>query len=670
MNLFDLVAVLTLNKSAYEAGLNDASNEADTFGSKLKNGLGTAAKVGTAAIAAVGTAAVGVTKSVISASGEVAELGDHIDKQSQKIGISAKAYQEWDFILQHNGASVDSLQTSMKTMATQAQKNADEFKLLGISEEELGKLGTEDLFARVVQGLQGMEEGTERTAIASKLLGRSATELGSLLNSTAEETEAMRQQAHDLGKVLSDEAVKSGAAYQDSLYNMQTAISGVKNKMMSDFLPGLVSVMDGLTGIFAGDSSAMSKIEDGIAEFTNKLTEIIPKIAEIVANFIETFGKAVVKNLPSIGKAAVKIINSLVQTIADNLDMVVDVVIDIIDAFIDAFIDNLPKIIDGIITLVTKIIEKLPKIISKLIKAIPKVIKMLVKGLMDNLPEIISGIISLVLEIVNNLPTIISELVRSIPEIIGMIINGFVSNMPQLIAGAIQIVVGLVSHLPEIIAGLIQAIPQIISNILSAFGPLGEGLASLFGGFLGGISDVLGGEGGLVDIIGGVLGEAYNVASGIFEWFGHLMDDPAAALEEAFDGIKNYAIKVFESVKTIITGIFDLIDAKRAESEAKALNAKVKAQEEQAILEGKAHIVAGNTYSQEFWDALEATRKVKGSSFGTSAYTEVTKRGTETLEHKGTITIKGVSNDGEFEQSKDIVVEQLINELGEEVRVW
>ena len=45
MNLFELVAVLSLNKSDYDKGLDDAEKEASTFGSKLKSGLGTAAKV-------------------------------------------------------------------------------------------------------------------------------------------------------------------------------------------------------------------------------------------------------------------------------------------------------------------------------------------------------------------------------------------------------------------------------------------------------------------------------------------------------------------------------------------------------------------------------------------------------------------------------------------------
>lgn len=59
MNLFDLMATLGLDSSAYEKGLDSAEGRANGFGSKLKSSLATAAKVGAAALGAATTAAVG-----------------------------------------------------------------------------------------------------------------------------------------------------------------------------------------------------------------------------------------------------------------------------------------------------------------------------------------------------------------------------------------------------------------------------------------------------------------------------------------------------------------------------------------------------------------------------------------------------------------------------------
>ena len=85
-----------------------------------------------------------------------------------------------------------------------------------LSQEEVAKMSTEDLFAATIKGLQGMEEGAERTVLANELLGGAVKELGPLLNTSAEETDEMRRRVRELGGVMSEDAVKSAASFQDS----------------------------------------------------------------------------------------------------------------------------------------------------------------------------------------------------------------------------------------------------------------------------------------------------------------------------------------------------------------------------------------------------------------------------------------------------------------------
>ena len=186
-----------------------------SLGENIAKGLKTAGAVIGAAMTAATAAAVATGKAFIGAANDVASYGDAIDKNSQKMGISAKAYQEWDFILQHNGASIDGMKTAMLKLTKAAEGGDDAFKALGISQEDLSKMSTEEVFAATIKGLQGIQDEGQRTVIANKLLGKGATELGALLNSSAEDTEALRQQVHDLGGVMSDDAVKAAAKYQD-----------------------------------------------------------------------------------------------------------------------------------------------------------------------------------------------------------------------------------------------------------------------------------------------------------------------------------------------------------------------------------------------------------------------------------------------------------------------
>lgn len=376
MNLFTLVAKLALDSKEYEEGLEDANEKAGSLG----NALSTAMKVGVGAIGAAGTAAAAFGKQLVSDVGNLASYGDNIDKMSQKLGMSAEAYQEWDAIMQHSGASIESMGASMKTMSAAAESGSDAFEKLGISQKEIQSLSKEDLFSRVISGLQGMEEGTERTYIASQLLGRGATELGALLNTSAEDTEAMRQRVHELGGVMSDEAVKSSAAYQDSLQDMQTAMNGLKNNILSDFLPSFTTVMDGLTTIFGGDSEGgVEMIKQGITSIGDTISEALP---EIVAN-----GQAIV--------------TGLLQAIVDGLPTFLDAGFQIIGQMISGISSNLPSIISTIVQMATQMLSSLIQRLPEFLAMGIQLLGSLISGLAQAIPDVLSSIGKLVGDMVD-----------------------------------------------------------------------------------------------------------------------------------------------------------------------------------------------------------------------------------------------------------------------------
>ena len=345
MDVFDLVAKITLDRSQYDEDLGDAGKDFEGFGGKIKKGLGTAAKVGGAAIAAVGAAGVALTKTVMDGAAQTAAYGDNIDKMSQKLGMSAQAYQEWDAILQHSGASIESMQGSMKTLQVAAESGNKAFEELGISQEELANMSPEEMFDATITALQNVDDESRRTYLATQLLGRGATELGALLNTSSEDTEAMRRRVHELGGVMSDESVKAAAAYQDSLQDMQTAFNGLSRGLMAEFMPSITQVMDGLTEIFTGNGDAgIQMISEGI--------------------------------------------DSVVTTIVDKMPQFIDLGLGIIDALLNALIANLPKILNAAGQIVGKIIAGIVKALPTLIREAPEIIKAIISGLVSAWPEI------------------------------------------------------------------------------------------------------------------------------------------------------------------------------------------------------------------------------------------------------------------------------------------
>lgn len=451
MNVFDLMAKISLDKSEYTQGMSEASSEGEQASSKIGGALSKAGKVAGASMVALGTAVAGTTAVFAQGVSETASYGDHIDKMSQKIGISAEAYQEWDFIAQHCGTSVDGLQTSMKTLSNAVQSGSEEsaeaFSKIGLSMEEVASMSKEDLFSSVIAGLQEMDEGTERTALASQLLGRSASELAPLLNQSADATEEMRKQAHELGGVMSDEAVKASANYADSLQNLQTAVKGLKNGAFAQFLPSVTAVMDGLTKIFGGDESGIGQITKGVKSFADNLVAQLPKFANFATQIMTTILDAIVENIPTLMESGIMIVMKIG----------------------DAILANLPAILTAGLEVILKLAQGIAEALPELIPTIVDVVLQMVDALISNADLMVEASIALIIGLSNGLVSAMPTLIEKAPVLIANLVSAFVKNAPKLLQACYEMVktlaTGLVTYFPQLLA----KIPALIKNVVQTF---------------------------------------------------------------------------------------------------------------------------------------------------------------------------------------------------------
>lgn len=495
MDLFDLFAKISLDTSEYEEGLEKSEKQASNFGNKLKTGLGTAAKAGGIAIGAIATGTAALGTAMVKGAGEVASYGDNIDKMSQKMGISAQAYQEWDAILQHSGTSIDGMQRGMMTLSKAAESGSDAFQKLGLSQEEVASMNQEELFAATIRGLQGMEEGSERTVLAQQLLGGAAKELGALLNTSAEDTEAMRQRVHELGGVMSDEAVKAAAAYQDSLQDMNTSLDGLKRGIFTNFMPGITGVMDGLTEIFSGDpDSGVAKINNGISDMVQKISDGLPKVMEIGGKIVNGLISAIVDNLPQILESGAKIIEEIAMGIIQNLPKLVQSGLDIIVSLANGIGENLDEIIPAIVDVIIAIVEVLtdPENLEMLVKAAIAIVEGLVKGIIKAIPKLIEAAGKLLTGFVE---TIIKGIVK-VQEVGKKVATKFVDGVKSWFSS------------------IKDAGKQIIENVK-------DGISSTFESFKNGIADKFQ---SVKDAITKPFQDAYDWVKGIVDKLKNLFD--------------------------------------------------------------------------------------------------------------------------------------------------
>jgi len=457
--LFKLVAKLTLDTTEFDQNTDRAKEEAGNFGESLVN----AGKIGVAALASIGTAVVGAATALIKGTGEVAAYGDNIDKMSQKMGMSAEAYQEWDAVMQHSGTSMETMKASMKTLANAAETGSDAFEKLGISQEELQSMSQEQLFERTISALQNVEDETQRTYLAGKTLGRGATELGALLNTSAEDTQAMRDRVRELGGVMSDEAVKAAATYQDSLQDMTTAISGVKRGILAEFMPSLTTMMDGITNIFAGDSDkGIKQLEDGFDQLFVTIDKSVPKAVNTVGSILTAIVGAIEKNLPKIVQKGADLVMNLASGAIEGIPKVVEGVGTVFEVILETVTDAFPGMIEAGVSLIGQLseglVEGIPTIIGNILPMIESFSETFREGA-GNLVDVgIEFILNLAQGIMDSLPTLIEQ----VPQIIINFAGAINDNAPKLLEGGVKLIW-------IIIQGIISAIPTLIANIPKIF---------------------------------------------------------------------------------------------------------------------------------------------------------------------------------------------------------
>ena len=478
LNVFELFAKISLDSSGFESGLKKAGRVA-----------GTALTGATMAIVA-GTAI--ITKKLIDGAKQTADYGDHVDKMSQKIGISAESYQKWDYVMQRAGGNVDSLKMGMKTLSQQAEKNSDAFQKLGISQEQVASMSQEQLFEATVKGLSSMEASTERAALASELLGRAGADMGPLLNQGTDAIEEQMEIAEKYGMIMPDSAVKASAAFKDSITTMQMTLTGLKNRMMGEFLPAMTQVTDGLAKLFAGDMSGAEDIGNGITEVVNKISEVLPKMVEIGGTILKSLGNAIMKNIPTlipvmtqvilgIGKfiisalpqlinAGMQLLTALGQGIIQNLPQIIQAGIQVMQTLITGLLQAIPQLISGAATIITTLASGISQALPILIPAVVEIILSIVEALIDNIDAVIDAAIEIIMAIADGLIQALPILIQKAPQIIAKLAQAIITNAPKLLSAGIQLVVTLVSGIGSAISQVISAGAQLLRSLVTSIG--------------------------------------------------------------------------------------------------------------------------------------------------------------------------------------------------------
>lgn len=274
MNIFNLFAKLSLDKTDYEKGLQNAKEQSKDFSEKTKKQIGV---ISADAWTNLASKVLSVAKSIAQASLETINYVDNIGDLAGKWGFSTREIQEFDYWATMSGTTLESLLTGMRGLVNQAEAGANAFKVLGVNvRNQDGTLkGQKQLFLETLDALQKMPNQTERNALQFEIFGRAGIELGQVISRDAEELEALSRQAEELGIILDEEVVENAGKFNDRLDQLK--------------LQGKTA----FASIIGGADDAVQKAEDFIDTIAETIDNASPQLEAIG----EKMGKVIVNGL-------------------------------------------------------------------------------------------------------------------------------------------------------------------------------------------------------------------------------------------------------------------------------------------------------------------------------------------------------------------------------------
>lgn len=492
MDLFNLIAKITLDDKDYKKGIKSAEKSGKSFGQTLTSGLKVAGKAMAALYTGTVAAAAAIAKITLSS----VKYGDEIGKQSQKLNMSTEGYQKWSTMLEMAGTSIDIMSMGMKTFTgiLDEASNGNATALLtlqklGLGYEDFAGLSVEDSLKKVVEQFQTMEQGAEKTQLAVDLFGRSGQELLPLLNQEVGSIDELFKSYEELGLIISDDVISASEDLDDQLSLLKKSFKVASVNIGTVFMPAISRVITGLLDLARGSAGAGETLKSGIIDAINAVIDYLPKIGEFAAMVIPLIVDTVVSTLPQLLQAAIDIVVTLADMLIEYLPELIPAAIGMILTLVQGLLNNLPLLIDTAIDLILAIVEGLIASLPIIIEMAPQIVEALINGLVYAIPKLLEAAVDIILAFAEYLLN---------PD-----------NLGTLMAVAFQIILAIATGIINNVANLINVVPKIYEKLKTAFSNTDwKGIGK---NILKGIGD------GIKNAVGGVVETAKKAAKSIFD---------------------------------------------------------------------------------------------------------------------------------------------------------
>ena len=280
MEIFKLFGSILVDSSEAEKSISKTTEKTETLGTKLSNGIKTVAKWGTAVVGA----ATAVGGAMVAAAKDTAAQMDVIDKASIRMGIAAETYQELAYAANLSGVEMSTLEKAAKKLE-----------------------GTDLNLDDALKQIMAIDNETDRTTAAIELFGNTvAYQMTPLIAAGSEGLDEMREEANELGLVMSQDTVDAGAKMNDMFSKIQGALGSLKNSLAAEFMPYVMEILQWVIDMIPVVHNAIKRFLDWIMPYVKPILDgvlaLIKGIFSLINGDFSGFAegvKTLLKNLAS-----------------------------------------------------------------------------------------------------------------------------------------------------------------------------------------------------------------------------------------------------------------------------------------------------------------------------------------------------------------------------------
>lgn len=364
-SLFKLVGSVFVDTEEANKSLAKTSDNAQKTGASFGSIAGKVGAAATAVVAGASAAVAGIT----SLAANAAQTADEIDKMSIRMGISAENLQEYTYAADLAGVSSSTLEQAAKALE-----------------------GTDLNFDQAIEQIMALETAEERSAMAAELFGEKvAYNMSPLIEQSAESFAAARQEAEDLGLVMSNDAVKSGAQLNDSFTKVRESIQAIVTKLGTALMPVVQKVAD----YIVANMPKIQELFDKLAPiFESLFDQLVPPLMDLIDQLLPEFLNFIEMIAPFLGQLASDIIPIIVQLLQTFLPIIMQIVeallpplLSIIEALLPIF-QLVMKVLTPILNLVVALITPIAGLLSAFSPLIEVMVKLIDLCLLPIMPLI------------------------------------------------------------------------------------------------------------------------------------------------------------------------------------------------------------------------------------------------------------------------------------------